>query len=140
MREYESNKCYNMTSTASEKPAKNAERKKPARIGRAFALWRLCRWDTYLNIYQKTDRYKIEALLNRGAYKTGNCGRNCTYAYSTIYASRNQTRSLAVFDGDTWITEDRYNPDRAFGKDIAKTFAAKGALLKIGRDLMVWNT
>lgn len=51
---------------------------------------------------------------------------------STIYREIKRAR-WQYLDGDTWIVEDRYNPDGA-EKRYRENLAAKGAPLKIGND------
>lgn len=79
----------------------------------------------------KTDRYKIEALLNRGHSKR-EIADELHVHISTIYREIKRAR-WQYLDGDTWIVEDRYNPDGA-EKRYRENLAAKGAPLKIGRD------
>ena len=79
----------------------------------------------------KTDRYKIEALLNQGHTKR-EIADELHVHISTIYREIKRAR-WQYLDGDTWITEDRYNPDGA-EKRYRENLAAKGAPLKIGRD------
>lgn len=52
--------------------------------------------------------------------------------HSTIYREIKRAR-WQYLDGDTWIVEDRYNPDGA-EKRYRENLAAKGAPLKIGND------
>ena len=59
----------------------------------------------------KTDRYKIEALLNQGHTKR-EIADELHVHISTIYREIKRAR-WQYLDGDTWITEDRYNPDGA---------------------------
>lgn len=54
------------------------------------------------------------------------------YLHSTIYREIKRAR-WQYLDGDTWIVEDRYNPDGA-EKRYRENLAAKGAPLKIGND------
>ena len=79
----------------------------------------------------KTDRYKIEALLNQGHTKR-EIADELHVHISTIYREIKRAR-WQYLDGDTWITEDRYNPDGA-EKRYRENLAAKGAPLKIGND------
>ena len=51
---------------------------------------------------------------------------------STVYREIKRAR-WQYLDGDTWIVEDRYNPDGA-EKRYRENLAAKGAPLKIGND------
>lgn len=79
----------------------------------------------------KTDRYKIEALLNQGHSKR-EIADELHVHISTIYREIKRARWVHL-DGDTWIEEERYNPDGA-EKRYRENLAAKGAPLKIGND------
>ena len=70
----------------------------------------------------KMDRYKIEALLNKGISKQEVADELHVHV-STIYREIKRAR-WQYLDGDTWITEDRYNPDGR-KSDTAKTSPQK---------------
>ena len=65
----------------------------------------------------KTDRYKIEALLNQGHTKR-EIADELHVHISTIYREIKRAR-WQYLDGDTWITEDRYNPCLLYTSDAA---------------------
>ena len=80
---------------------------------------------------QLTDRRKIEYGLNRGDTPKQIAAELHVHV-STIYREIKRAR-WEHLDGDTWIMEDRYNPDGA-EKRYRENLAAKGAPLKIGND------
>ena len=80
---------------------------------------------------QITDRRKIEYGLNRGDTPKQIAAELHVHV-STIYREIKRAR-WEHLDGDTWIMEDRYNPDGA-EKRYRENLAAKGAPLKIGND------
>jgi IS30 family transposase len=84
----------------------------------------------------KYDRYKIEALLNAGHSKR-EIAEQLHVHISTIYREIKRARWVHL-DGDTWIEEERYNPDEA-EKRYRSNLAAKGAPLKIGNDFEFAN-
>ena len=79
----------------------------------------------------KYDRYKLEAMLNMKCSKK-QIAEELHVHVSTIYREIKRAR-WQYLDGDTWIVEDRYNPDGA-EKRYRENLAAKGAPLKIGND------
>ena len=78
----------------------------------------------------KTDRYKIEALLNNG-HSAKEIAAEIHVHISTIY--REVKRARMVHRNSDWTEEERYNPDEAH-RIYREKLAAKGAPLKIGRD------
>lgn len=80
---------------------------------------------------QLTDRRKIEYGLNRGDTPKQIAAELHVHV-STIYREIKRAR-WEHLDGDTWIMEDRYNPDGA-EKRYRENLATKGAPLKIGND------
>ena len=76
---------------------------------------------------QLTDRRKIEYGLNRGDTPKQIAAELHVHV-STIYREIKRAR-WEHLDGDTWIMEDRYNPDGA-EKRYRENLAAKGAPLK----------
>lgn len=78
----------------------------------------------------KTDRYKIEALLNNG-HSAKEIAAEIHVHISTIY--REVKRARMVHRNSDWTEEERYNPDEAERK-YRENLSAKGAPLKIGRD------
>lgn len=66
----------------------------------------------------KYDRYKLEAMLNMKCSKK-QIAEELHVHVSTIYREIKRAR-WQYLDGDTWIVEDRYNPDGA-EKDTGKT-------------------
>ncbi|WP_298019434.1 IS30 family transposase [uncultured Dysosmobacter sp.] len=78
----------------------------------------------------KTDRYKIEALLNAGHSKK-EIAAEIHVHISTIY--REIKRARMIHRNSDWTEEERYNPDEA-ERRYRENLAAKGAPLKIGSD------
>ncbi|MCF2618685.1 IS30 family transposase [Oscillibacter valericigenes] len=85
----------------------------------------------YYSHLSKTDRYKIEAMLNSHCSKK-EIAAELHVHISTVYREIKRARWVHL-DGDTWIEEERYNPDGA-EKRYRDNLAAKGAPLKIGND------
>lgn len=79
----------------------------------------------------KGDRYKIETALNMG-HKPKEIAAELHVHISTIYREIKRARCVHL-NGDTWIYEERYNPDAAEER-YRNNLAAKGAPLKIGSD------
>ena len=79
----------------------------------------------------KYDRYKLETMLNMKCSKK-QIAEELHVHISTVYREIKRAR-WQYLDGDTWIVEDRYNPDGA-EKRYRENLAAKGAPLKIGND------
>lgn len=79
----------------------------------------------------KGDRYKLETALNMG-HKPKEIAAELHVHISTIYREIKRARCVHL-NGDTWIYEDRYNPDAAEER-YRNNLAAKGAPLKIGSD------
>ena len=80
---------------------------------------------------KKHDRYKIENALYMG-HTPKEIAEELHVHVSTIYREVKRGRRVHL-NGDTWIFEDRYNPDEAERK-YQSNLAAKGAPLKIGND------
>lgn len=77
------------------------------------------------------DRIRIETmLLDKKSPKE--IAKRLQVNVSTIYRELKRGRYTHL-DGDTWIFEDRYNPDEAHRR-YRKHLRAKGAMLKIGND------
>lgn len=79
----------------------------------------------------KTDRYKIEALLNCG-HDAKEIAEEIHVHISTIY--REIKRARMLHRNSDWTEEERYNPDEA-DRLYRENLSAKGAPLKIGNDL-----
>jgi IS30 family transposase len=78
----------------------------------------------------KTDRYKIEALLNRH-HSPREIAEDLHVHKSTVY--REIRRARMMQRNTDWTEEERYNPDKAH-QIYREHLAAKGAPLKIGND------
>lgn len=78
----------------------------------------------------KTDRYKIEALLNNG-HSPKDIAAEIHVHISTIY--REIKRARMIQRNSDWTEEERYNPDEAH-RLYRENLSAKGAPLKIGKD------
>lgn len=79
----------------------------------------------------KGDRYKIENALNMG-HTPKEIAAELHVHISTIYREIKRARYVHL-NGDTWIYEERYNPDAAEER-YRNNLSAKGAPLKIGND------
>jgi len=84
----------------------------------------------YFSHLTKTDRYKIEALLNAG-HSVKEIAAEIHVHISTIY--REIKRARMIHRNSDWTEEERYNPDEAERK-YRDNLSAKGAPLKIGND------
>ncbi len=78
----------------------------------------------------KTDRYKIEALLNNG-HSAKEIAAEIHVHISTVY--REIKRARMIQRNSDWTEEERYNPDEA-ERLYRENLAAKGPPLKIGND------
>ena len=79
----------------------------------------------------RADRYKLEDLLNAGRRKQEIADILHVHV-STIYREIKRARWVHL-DGETWIEEERYNPDEA-DRLYRENLKAKGTMLKIGND------
>ena len=84
----------------------------------------------YFSHLSKTDRYKIEALLNKG-HSVKEIAEEIHVHVSTVY--REIKRARMIHRNTDWTEEERYNPDEAERK-YRENLSAKGAPLKIGND------
>ena len=84
----------------------------------------------YFSHLSKTDRYKIEALLNK-KHSVKEIAEEIHVHVSTIY--REIKRARMIQRNTDWTEEERYNPDEAERK-YRESLSMKGAPLKIGRD------
>lgn len=84
----------------------------------------------YFSHLTKTDRYKIEALLNNG-HSAKEIAAEIHVHISTVY--REIKRARMIHRNSDWTEEERYNPDEA-ERIYRENLAAKGAPLKIGND------
>lgn len=82
------------------------------------------------NHLSKTDRFKIEALLNTG-HSSKEIAEEIHVHISTVY--REIKRARMIHRNTDWTEEERYNPDEAERK-YRENLSAKGAPLKIGKD------
>lgn len=82
------------------------------------------------NHLSKTDRFKIEALLNT-KHAPAEIATEINVHISTIY--REIKRARMIHRNTDWTEEERYNPDEAHRK-YRENLSAKGAPLKIGND------
>lgn len=84
----------------------------------------------YFSHLTKTDRYKIEALLNNG-HSANEIAAEIHVHISTVY--REIKRARMIQRNTDWTEEERYNPDEA-ERIYRDNLSAKGAPLKIGND------
>jgi IS30 family transposase len=83
----------------------------------------------------RTDRFKIEALLNRG-HPPKEIAEEIHVHISTVY--REIKRARMIHRNTDWTEEERYNPDEA-ERICRENLLAKGAPLKIGSDVAFAN-
>lgn len=84
----------------------------------------------YFSHLSKSDRFKIEALLNNG-HSAKEIAAEIHVHISTVY--REIKRARMIQRNSDWTEEERYNPDGA-ERRYRDNLAAKGAPLKIGND------